>query len=248
MTRKLSLLGLALAGLVAFAGDTPAAPAPSPAGLDFSNATQEQKALYALGVLMARNAGGWQLQESELPWVIEGLKDTTLQKPPRVELAQIGPRMAEIQKARQALAAAPEKEKHKPFLAAEAAKPGASVSPSGLIYFTVSEGKGASPGAEDSVAVNYKGTLPDGQQFDSSYERGQPVQFQLNRVIPCWTEALQKMKPGGKSRLVCPSDIAYGDAGSPPTIPPGTPLVFEVELLGVAKVRRPGPAQPPAGR
>lgn len=247
MTRKLTRLGLALAGLAAFACNQ-ATPAPSPTpGLDFSKATEEQKALYALGVLMARNAGPWSLQEPDLPWLIEGLRDTVAKKDPRVDLTQIGPRMAEVQKVRQSLAAAPEKAKHKPFLEQEAAKPGAQVSSSGLIYFSVAEGKGPSPSPDDAVAVNYKGTLPDGTEFDSSYKRGQPVQFKLNRVIPCWTEGLQRMKLNGKARLVCPSDIAYGDAGSPPTIPPGTPLVFEVELIGVAKVRESG-QQPPAGR
>ena len=248
MIRKLSRLGLALAGLAAFACNQAATPAPSPtpAGLDFSKASEEQKALYALGVLMARNASSWQLQEAELPWLIEGLKDTVNKKDPRVDLTQVGPRMAEVQKTRQALVAAPEKAKHKPFLDAEAAKPGAQVSSSGLIYFQVAEGKGGSPGPDDAVAVNYRGTLPDGTEFDSSYKRGQPVQFRLSRVIPCWTEGLQRMKVNGKARLVCPSDIAYGDGGSPPTIPPGTPLVFEVELLGMAKVK--DSAQAPAGR
>lgn len=249
MTRRLPALGAVLAGLMIFACTKTAAP--PPAGLDFVKATEEQRAFYVLGLMLGKNLTRWQLQDDELPWVMEGLRDAARQKEARVDPSDFGPRLARIEKVRMSLLAAPEKEKHKPFLEKEAAKPGAVVSPSGLIYFSVSEGKGASPGPTDSVAVNYKGTLPDGKQFDSSYDRGQPIQFQLNRVISCWTEGLQKMKPGGKARLVCPSDIAYGDAGSPPVIPPGTPLVFEVELLGVAKAASPVPAAPqapPAGR
>ena len=89
--------------------------------------------------------------------------------------------------------------------------------------------------ATDVVSVHYHGTLPDGKVFDSSVQRGQPAEFPLNQVIPCWTEGVQKMKVGGKARLVCPSTIAYGDQGRPPVIPGGATLVFEVELLEVAK-------------
>ena len=95
-------------------------------------------------------------------------------------------------------------------------------------------GTGASPKASDVVSVHYHGTLPDGKVFDSSVQRGQPAEFAVNQVIPCWTEGVQHMKVGEKAKLVCPSDIAYGDAGTPDgTIPPGATLVFEVELLGI---------------
>ena len=93
------------------------------------------------------------------------------------------------------------------------------------------EAQGPKPTAEDTVEVHYTGTLVDGTVFDSSVDRGEPSEFPLQRVIPCWTEALQKMKKGGKSRLVCPPDIAYGDRGAPGRIPPGSALVFEVELV-----------------
>ena len=83
------------------------------------------------------------------------------------------------------------------------------------------------------VAVHYRGTLINGTEFDSSYRRNEAAQFPLRGVIPCWTEGVQKMKVGGKAQLVCPAKVAYGEQGSPPTIPPGAPLVFEVELLGI---------------
>src|SRR5215470_17504 len=112
------------------------------------------------------------------------------------------------------------------FLDKAAAEPGAIKTASGLVYREITPGSGPSPKASDIVTVNYRGTLTDGTEFDSSYKRNQPTQFPLNQVIPCWTEGLQRMKVGGKSHLVCPSDIGYGDRGMPPKIRPGATLVF----------------------
>ncbi len=119
------------------------------------------------------------------------------------------------------------------YLDKAAAETGAIRTASGLVYHELRPGYGASPKATDTVKVHYRGTLIDGTEFDSSYKRGEPAQFGLNQVIACWTEGLQKMKVGGKSKLVCPSSIAYGDRGSPPLIQGGATLVFEVELLGI---------------
>ncbi|MBK1690167.1 peptidylprolyl isomerase [Rubrivivax gelatinosus] len=120
-------------------------------------------------------------------------------------------------------------------LKAAAAEPGAVVTASGLIYRSLKDGNGASPTASDTVRVHYRGTFPDGKEFDSSYRRGEPIEFPLNRVIPCWTEGVQKMKAGGKARLTCPSAIAYGERGAGGVIPPNATLQFEVELLGIRK-------------
>jgi len=106
---------------------------------------------------------------------------------------------------------------------------------SGLIYTELKSGSGPSPSATDTVKVNYRGTLANGTEFDSSYKRGQPAEFPLNRVIPCWTEGVQKMKVGGKAKLVCPPSIAYGDRGAGTAVPPGATLTFEVELLDIKK-------------
>ena len=116
-------------------------------------------------------------------------------------------------------------------LAAAAKESGASVSSTGVIYKSLKDGTGASPKASDSVKVNYRGTFPDGKEFDAS--RGNPISFQLNRVIPCWTEGVQKMKVGGKAKLTCPSAVAYGPRGAGGVIPPSATLVFEVELVGI---------------
>ncbi len=102
-----------------------------------------------------------------------------------------------------------------------------------MIYFETLKGSGASPGATDRVRVHYRGSLTNDEQFDSSYDRGQPADFTLNGVIRCWGEALQKMAVGGKAKLICPASIAYGDAGRPPTIPAGATLIFEVELIEI---------------
>ena len=104
---------------------------------------------------------------------------------------------------------------------------------SGLVYQSLKEGAGDSPKATDTVKVHYKGMFLDGKEFDSSYKRGEPTEFPLNRVIPCWTEGVQRMKPGGKAKLTCPPGIAYGERGAGGVIPPNTTLNFEVELISV---------------
>ncbi len=119
-------------------------------------------------------------------------------------------------------------------LAAAAKEPGAVVTPSGLVYRSLADGKGASPTAADTVKVHYRGTFTDGREFDSSHKRGAPAEFPLDRVIKCWTEGVQRMKVGGKARLTCPASIAYGSRGAGGVIPPNTTLQFEVELLAVA--------------
>lgn len=119
------------------------------------------------------------------------------------------------------------------YLEKAAKEPGAVKTESGMVYRELRPGNGPSPKATDTVKVNYRGTLTDGTEFDSSYKRNEPISFPLRGVIPCWTEGLQRMKVGGKSQLVCPAALAYGDAGSPPAIPGGATLIFEVELLGI---------------
>lgn len=107
----------------------------------------------------------------------------------------------------------------------------------GLVYQSLKDGSGAQPAATDVVKVHYRGTFPDGREFDSSHKRGQPAEFPLNRVIPCWTEGVQRMKVGGKARLVCPPAIAYGSRGAGSVIPPDATLHFEVELLDIRVAR-----------
>ncbi len=162
-----------------------------------------------------------------------------------------GPKVRDFAMAKAKEKAAAEAAKATVFVEQALKEPGAVKTPSGMVYIEQKKGTGASPKATDTVKVHYKGTLVDGKVFDSSYDRGEPAQFPLNGVIPCWTEGVQKMAVGGKAKLICPPAIAYGDRGSPPVIPPGATLVFEVELLEVGTPRRPrhrGPRPRPRRR
>jgi FKBP-type peptidyl-prolyl cis-trans isomerase FkpA/FKBP-type peptidyl-prolyl cis-trans isomerase FklB len=197
--------------------------------------TDEQKTLYALGLALSRNLGSFALTEAELELVKAGLTDGVLNREKKVDAETFGPKLMELQKTRAAAVAAGEKKTAQAFLDKAATEKGAKKTASGLVISTIKAGTGEAPKAADRVKVHYHGTLTDGSVFDSSVQRGQPATFALGQVIPCWTEGLQLMRVGGKSRLVCPSDIAYGDRGAPPRIRPGAALVFEVELLEILK-------------
>jgi FKBP-type peptidyl-prolyl cis-trans isomerase FkpA len=219
----------------AWAQTPAAAPAASPAkagvpALD----TDEQKELYALGIWLSNRIAPFNLSAADLELVQAGLTDGVLGHDKRVDLQAYGPKIDELAKSRAAKTAADEKKAGQAFLEKAAAEKGATKKPSGLIYMEIKPGAGESPKATDKVKVHYHGTFVDGKVFDSSVDRGEPAEFGLNQVIPCWTEGLQLMKVGGKSKLVCPSDIAYGDQGRP-GIKPGATLVFEVELLEILK-------------
>lgn len=218
--------------LLACKGGDAAKDAPAAAG-DGALATEDDKTLYAVGLSLGRSLEQLHLTEADLSKVQLGLRDSVTGQNPQVELDEYIGKVRELAKARVEAGAKIEKEKGDKFLADLAGTAGAQKAESGLVYIETQAGAGASPAATDTVTVNYKGTLTDGTEFDSSYSRNQPATFALNRVVPCWTEALQKMKVGGKAKVGCPSTIAYGDAGSPPKIPGGAALVFEIELLSI---------------
>ncbi|HYN00662.1 MAG TPA: FKBP-type peptidyl-prolyl cis-trans isomerase [Aestuariivirgaceae bacterium] len=197
--------------------------------------TEDQKTLYAIGLAISQNLAGFNLSEAELEMVKSGLHDGVLNKKPKVELQTYGPKIQQMQQTRLSAVAEKEKQAGKAFIDKAAAEKDSSKTASGLVYTPVKQGSGATPKPTDTVKVHYHGSLSNGTVFDSSVQRGEPATFPLNGVIPCWTEGLQKMKVGGKARLVCPSDIAYGDRGRPPKIAPGATLVFEVELLDIVK-------------
>ena len=195
--------------------------------------TEEQKTFYAVGLLVARSLGVFQLTPAELEYVKQGISDAVTGKSPEVDLKVYGPKVQELVLARRKAQGEKMSASGKAFLDKAAKEKGAVKTESGMVYQSLKEGAGASPKAADTVKVNYRGTLPDGKEFDSSYKRGVPAEFRLDGVIKCWTEGLQKMKPGGKAKLVCPSSLAYGDSGAGEMILPGATLVFEVELLDV---------------
>jgi FKBP-type peptidyl-prolyl cis-trans isomerase FkpA len=193
----------------------------------------KDKTIYALGAMLGQRAvQPLRLSEAELEVLQKGIASTARGGTPEYSVEEYGPKFEALMQARAAVGAAEEKEKSRAFLSGAQSEEGAVKTESGLVYRTLEPGQGASPAATDVVKVHYHGTLTDGTVFDSSRDRGQPVEFPLNQVIPCWTEGVQKMKVGEKAKLVCPSDIAYGDEGRP-GIPPGATLVFEVELIGI---------------
>jgi FKBP-type peptidyl-prolyl cis-trans isomerase FkpA len=192
--------------------------------------TDEQKQIYALGLSISRSLKQFSLSPAELELVKRGMTDAASGKPAE-KLEDWEPRIDDLIKARGAKAAELEKVAGKAYVDKSVAGGGVKTV-SGLVYRENTAGTGASPKASDTVKVHYRGTLIDGTEFDSSYKRNQPATFPLNGVIKCWTEGVQLMKVGGKSTLVCPSDLAYGDGGRP-SIPGGATLVFEIELLGI---------------
>ena len=248
MSRSASLaVALSLTAFGACAAAQAPAASPAPAGspaAPASNMTEDQKVLYALGLMLGRSLPSFTLSAAELETVSKGMADMASGRTPEIDLQTYMPKVQQLQKTRIAARAEVEKSKAQPFLDAAGKEPGAVTSPTGLVFRSLKPGAGATPAATDTVKVHYTGTLMDGKVFDSSVQRGTPAEFPLNAVIPCWTEGLQKMKVGEKAKLVCPSAIAYGDAGHPPLIPGGATLVFEVELLDVTP--KPAAAAPGA--
>ena len=216
------------------AAPKPAAAAAKPAAATAGKqpATDEEKTIYAVGLALYQSLKQFDLSPAEVDLVKQAISDAQANKP-AIDINVWGPKIQTIQSARASRVADRQKALSKAYLDKAAAEPGAMKTDSGLIYREQRAGTGDSPKETDTVKVNYRGTLVDGTEFDSSYKRNEPAQFPLNGVIKCWTEGLQKMKPGGKATLVCPSDLAYGDQGRP-SIPGGATLVFEVELLEIA--------------
>ena len=195
--------------------------------------TEDQKAFYALGVHLSKQLSVFDLTPEELKYVQLGMSDAAGGKKLAAEPEANMQKLGELAQARMQKATEKQKALAKPFLEKAAKEAGVKKTASGLIYKEIKAGTGAQPKATDLVKVHYVGTLIDGKEFDSSVKRGQPAELPLSQVFPCWTEGVSMMKVGGKSKLICPSEIAYGDRGRPPVIPGGATLVFEVELLDV---------------
>ncbi len=206
--------------------------------------TEEEKQLYAIGLSVAGNTLGTfkgEFNEDEVALIAAGFADGMLETEAKVDMEEYGPKLnaylqQRFQNVQQRVAASAvvEKEKGAAYLAEAAAESGAVKTESGMVYIEQQAGSGAQPQPSENVKVHYTGKLIDGTVFDSSVERGEPVTFPLNQVIPGWTEGVGMMKVGGKARLVIPSDLAYGDNAPPgSSIPAGATLDFEVELLSI---------------
>lgn len=225
-SKLLSCLTLALLATAALGQDSPAGASPL--------ASEEEKTVYAIGLSIWQNLEALDLTPEELALVQRAISDAASGEKTQVSLDEYQAKLNEFRTARFQARAERAKETGRAYAEQAAAEPSAEKTESGLVYLGLEPGTGEQPKVDDSVRVHYKGTFIDGAEFDSSYKRGEPATFPLGRVIPCWTEALQKMKVGGKAKIVCPSDIAYGDRGRGP-IPGGSTLVFDVELLEVLK-------------
>ena len=232
-----SIVALAVALTVGGAGALVAseaqAQAPEAKKVPVPTGEEKDKTLYAIGTLMARQLRPLTLDEAEFAHVVQGLRDATLSGELALKTSDYRDQINAFTEDRNRVASAREAEEAKKFLAAAGKEKGAVTTPSGLVYRELEAGSGEAPGPEDAVIVHYHGSLRDGTVFDSTVVRGQPVEFSLNRVIKCWTEGLQRIKPGGKGHLTCPSEMAYGTRGVPPHIPPNAALAFEVELIEV---------------
>jgi FKBP-type peptidyl-prolyl cis-trans isomerase FkpA len=237
MNTRTSAAVLAAALLLAGCAKQAEAPAasPSPSGL-----TEDQKTLYAMGAMLGGNVALLKLGDAQLEQVVAGLRDAAKGAPLKVEPQSQQMQIQQLFQAKQLEAAQAEKAKGKAYAESAAKEPGAETLPGGMIYRSLSPGKGASPKATDTVSVHYTGTFVDGKVFDSSVQRGQPAEFTVGGVIPCWRDGVQRMKVGEKAKLVCPSDTAYGDQGRGQQMPGGATLVFEVELLGIKPGGRAG--------
>jgi FKBP-type peptidyl-prolyl cis-trans isomerase FkpA len=207
--------------------------------------TDDQKTLYALGLAMARSLETFQLTPEEIAVVQAGLGDALAGREPRVALETWGPRIDGLLEGRAAVALEKERAAATSFVEAAAQEPGAERTPSGLVYTSIEPGTGEQPAETDTVRIHYTGSFRNGQVFDSSRAEGEPVTFPLNQVIPCFGEGVGRMKVGGKAKLVCPPELAYGDRGSPPVIPAGAALVFEIELLEIVKGEEAPPTPEP---
>ena len=206
--------------------------------------TEDQKTLYALGVDVAKQLANFALSAEEYEFVRQGMFDAVTGQNLAVESKDYEGKIEDLYRARIQVAIQKQKDLAKPFLENAAREKGAVTTASGLIYQESKAGAGVQPKASDFVKVHYTGTFIDGRVFDSSVERGEPAEFSLSKVVACWSEGVARMKVGGKAKLVCKSELAYGDEGRPPFIPGGATLVFEVELLDVSSGPAPGSETP----
>lgn len=215
---------------------TPAAkPAATPAAAPAAKPleTDTEKAVYALGLNIFGQLGVFDLSPAEIAILQRAIGDAAANKPAG-KLDEWGPKINELAQTRRQRSIEKHKTESAAYLAKAAQEPLTQKTESGILYRELTAGTGDSPKATDTVKVHYRGTLVDGTEFDSSYKRNEPASFALNQVVKCWTEGVQKMRQGGKARLVCPSDLAYGDQGRP-SIPPASVLIFEIELLEITK-------------
>lgn len=225
MLKTLITLAVTMFAVSAFAAEAPV--------------TEEQKTLYSIGQSVSRSLAIFSLTPGEFEQVLHGLLDAQSGKPALVDSTQYTARIQEMAVARRKVLGEKQAVLGKEYLEKAAKEKGAVRTASGLVYIPMLEGSGESPKSTDIVKVNYRGLLIDGKEFDNSYKREKPMELKLDTVFKCWTEGVQKMKPGGKARLVCPPQLAYGDNGAGERVLPGATVIFDVDLLEVKPVAVP---------
>ncbi len=208
--------------------------------------TEEEKTFYSIGTMFGSRLTQLSMSDAEIDSLAAGLRDAAKGEKQKVDPMAYQQKIQDMFKSRMEKQSIDVKKKGAEFLENFVKKEGATKTASGLAYKHIKVGTGETPKETDIVKVHYHGTLVDGTVFDSSVERKQPVSFPLNRVIKGWTEGLQTMKVGGKSKFVIPSELAYGDAGAPPKIAGGATLIFDVELIAIEKAPEAAPAAAPA--
>ena len=199
--------------------------------------SDDDRILYTLGVKIMMDLTPFQLKKREVAIIQQGMLDALVGEFV-MDPNQYRDRIDTLAQTRIAERVKTESKRGKAYLESMKSKPGAQVSESGMVWFLHKKGKGRKPTASSLVRVHYRGTLVDGTEFDSTAKQGKPAEFPLDRVIPCWTDGFTQLPVGSKAKLVCPPEIAYGNRGAAPVVPPGATLIFEVELLEIMRKKK----------
>ena len=234
--RRFLLLALTLGLFACFS--------PTPSAEEIALETDDHKVLYAVGQALARNIANLEFTPEELVYVSAGLNEGASGADPRIDMTVYGPMLDASMRTRMNEVTQKEREAGQAYCDSMAQEEGAEKLASGMVFKLITEGDGPVPTATDNVKVHYHGTLRDGTVFDSSRDKD-PAQFNVGGVIPCFSEGLQKLKVGGKAKLTCPAEIAYGDRGRPGSIRPGAALTFEIELVELVPAPAATPESPP---
>jgi len=233
--RRFLMLALALGLFACFS--------PTPSAEEVALETDDQKVLYAVGQALARNIANLEFTAEEMVYVNAGLNEGASGGEPRIDMTVYGPMLDASMRTRMTQVTQKERDAGQAYCDSMAQEEGADKLASGMVFRTIAQGDGALPQPTDTVKVHYHGTLRDGTVFDSTRGK-EPAQFSVGGVIPCFSEGLQKVKVGGKAKLTCPAEIAYGDRGRPGSIRPGAALTFEIELVELIPVAA-APTSPP---
>ena len=234
--RRFLLLALTLGLFACFS--------PTPSAEEVALETDDHKVLYAVGQALARNIANLEFTPEEMVFVNAGLNEGASGADPRIDMTVYGPMLDTTMRTRMNEVTQKEREAGQAYCDSMAQEEGAEKLASGMVFKLITEGDGPMPAATDNVKVHYHGTLRDGTVFDSSRDKD-PAQFNVGGVIPCFSEGLQKLKVGGKAKLTCPAEIAYGDRGRPGSIRPGAALTFEIELVELVPAPAATPESPP---